>query len=51
MKASSLPTTGFVHRTAGSGDFGGPLVRLHIGLEDVNDLLEDLDQGLKTMAR
>ena len=46
-----LPTTGFVHRTAGSGDFGGPLVRLHIGLEDVNDLLEDLDQGLKTMAR
>ncbi len=45
-----LPTTGFVHRTAGSGDFGGPLVRLHIGLEDVNDLLEDLDQALDKMS-
>lgn len=25
----------------------GPLLRLHIGLEDVEDLLEDLNEGLK----
>ena len=45
-----LPTTGFVHRTAGSGDFGGPMVRLHIGLEDVGDLIEDLEQALGGMS-
>ncbi len=44
-----LPTTGFVTRTADSGDFGGPLVRLHIGLEDVSDLISDLEQGLAVM--
>jgi cystathionine beta-lyase len=44
-----LPTTGFVTRTAGTGRFEGPLVRLHIGLEDVGDLIADLDQGLRVM--
>jgi cystathionine beta-lyase len=39
-----LPTS--VTRTAGTGDFGGPLVRLHIGLEDVGDLIADLERGL-----
>ena len=29
--------------------FAGPLVRLHIGLEDVADLIADLEQGLKVM--
>ena len=33
-------------RTAGSGSFHGPVVRLHIGLEDVDDILADLDQAL-----
>jgi cysteine-S-conjugate beta-lyase len=42
-----LPTA--VTRTAGTGDFGGPLVRLHIGLEDVGDLISDLEQGLAVM--
>ncbi len=28
-------------------DDGGPLIRLHIGLENVDDLLADLDAGLK----
>jgi cystathionine beta-lyase len=42
-----LPTA--VTRTAGTGDFGGPLVRLHIGLEDVEDLMADLEQGLGVM--
>jgi len=30
---------------------GGPLVRLHIGLETVADLLEDLEQGFRAMGR
>ena len=40
---------GFITRTAGSGQFEGPLVRLHIGLEDVNDLIADLEHGLAVM--
>jgi len=32
-------------RALGATDHGGPLVRLHIGLEDVDDLIADLDQG------
>ncbi len=47
----AVPTTGFITRTAGSGKFAGPVVRLHIGLEDVDDLLADLDQGLAVMRR
>ncbi len=42
-----LPTE--VRRTAGTGDFGGPLVRLHIGLEDVGDLIADLERELGVM--
>lgn len=44
-----LPTTGFVTRTAGTGDFGGQMVRLHIGLEAVEDLTADLEQALSAM--
>jgi cysteine-S-conjugate beta-lyase len=29
---------------------GGPTVRLHIGLEDVDDLIEDLERGLAALA-
>ena len=36
-------------RTAGGARFDGPLVRLHIGLEDVADLIADLEAGLKVM--
>jgi cystathionine beta-lyase len=28
-------------------DYGGPLIRLHVGLEDPTDLLADLDRALK----
>lgn len=49
FESLALPTTGFVTRTAGSGKFGGPVVRLHIGLEDVDDLIADLDYGLGVM--
>jgi cystathionine beta-lyase len=45
-----LPTTGFITRTAGTGDFGGPMARIHIGLEDVSDLKADLAQGLAKMG-
>jgi cystathionine beta-lyase len=30
---------------------GGPAVRLHIGLEDVDDLIADLERGLSKLAR
>ena len=48
FESLALPTTGFVTRTA-SAKFAGPLVRLHIGLEDVDDLIADLERGLKVM--
>lgn len=33
-------------RTASPQDWGGPIVRLQIGLEDVDDLIADLEQAL-----
>ena len=45
----AVPTTGNITRTAGTGRFAGPLVRIHIGLEDVDDLIADLDRGLRVM--
>ena len=44
-----LPTTGFMTRTAGSGQFPGPVCRFHIGLESPADLTDDLDRGLAAM--
>jgi cysteine-S-conjugate beta-lyase len=41
-----LPTTGTIRRSAGTGVFEGEMARFHIGLENVDDLIEDLDQGL-----
>ncbi|MDB5439819.1 MAG: metC [Caulobacteraceae bacterium] len=31
--------------------FGGPLIRLHVGLEDADDLIDDLRQGLDAYSR
>lgn len=45
-----LPTTGGITRSAGTGDYGGEIVRLHIGLEDVSDLIADLQDGLRVLA-
>jgi cystathionine beta-lyase len=45
-----LPTTGFVSRSVGSGDLGGPAVRFHIGLEDPADLIADLAQALTVLG-
>ena len=45
----ALPSLGGITRTAGSGDFGGQLLRLHIGLEAPADLIADLDNGLAVL--
>jgi cysteine-S-conjugate beta-lyase len=39
------------HRTATRWDPGGPTVRLHIGLEDPDDLIADLEQAFAVMKR
>ena len=46
-----LPTTGFLTRSAGSGDFGGNVMRLHVGLESPDDLIEDLREGLGVLRQ
>jgi len=51
FESLALPTTGFLNRSAGTGDFGGPAVRLHIGLEDPADLIADLDQAFAVLRR
>jgi cystathionine beta-lyase len=38
-------------RTATTFDAEGPCVRIHIGLEDVGDLIDDLDRGFAAMAK
>jgi cysteine-S-conjugate beta-lyase len=37
-------------RTATRWAPGGPAMRLHIGLEDVSDLIADLERGFAAMA-
>lgn len=49
FESLALPTTGFITRTAGTGDFGGPAIRLYIGLEDPADLIADLERGLAVL--
>ena len=44
-----LPSTGYLSRTAGSGGFEGPFCRFHIGLEDTDDLVADLERGLAAL--
>ncbi len=38
-------------RTATARKFTGPLLRLHVGLEDPADLIADLEQGFAAMAK
>ncbi|GAB0113138.1 cystathionine beta-lyase [Acidisoma sp. C75] len=40
-----LPTSGTIQRSAGTGAFGGEIMRLHIGLEDLEDIKADLERG------
>jgi len=51
FESLALPTTGFITRTATSDDLGGYTVRIHIGLEDVADLIADLERGMATLPR
>ncbi|MNC86413.1 Cystathionine beta-lyase MetC [compost metagenome] len=39
------------HRTATKWDPGGPTIRLHIGLEDPDDLIADLERGFAAMTK
>jgi cystathionine beta-lyase len=39
------------YRTATKWNPGGPTLRIHIGLEDVDDLLADLERGFAAMAK
>jgi cystathionine beta-lyase len=39
------------YRSATQWAPGGPTLRFHIGLEDPGDLIADLDNGFKAMAR
>lgn len=39
------------YRTATKWNPGGPLLRLHIGLEDADDLIADLEQGLAQLKQ
>ncbi len=45
----ALPTTRSMTRSAGSGRFGGEMMRLHVGLEDPADLIADLEQGFAVL--
>ena len=45
----ALPSMGNLARTAGSGRFAGPTMRIHVGLEDPADLMADLDSSLAAL--
>lgn len=45
-----LPTTGFIRRSFPAGSTEGPALRLYIGLEDTDDLIEDLAQAMQVLA-
>ena len=44
-----IPSNVMKKRTAVPWRFEGPLLRLHIGLEDVDDLKDDLNDGLERL--
>jgi cystathionine beta-lyase len=46
-----LPTHPETNRTATMWAPGGPTLRIHAGLEDVNDLIDDMKQGFDKMRR
>jgi len=46
FESLALPVDPARHRTATRRDDAGPMVRLQIGLEDADDLIADLEEGL-----
>ena len=45
----SLILPSHIHRTAEAFDAKGPLIRIHAGLEDPDDLIADLEQGFERL--
>ena len=45
----ALPSTGTITRSAGTGAFGGEMVRFQVGLENLDELKADLEQGLAVL--
>lgn len=45
FESLAIPTSGAILRTATTWTAAGPTIRLHIGLEDVDDLKADLERG------
>lgn len=50
FESLAIPVDPEKYRTATTPDFAGPIVRLQIGLEDVNDLIADLERGLERFS-
>ncbi len=44
-----LPSYEYLQRTVGTGSFEGPFCRIHVGLEDTDDLIADLEHGLAVL--
>jgi cystathionine beta-lyase len=45
-----LPTTGTIKRSEGTGVFDGHAARFHVGLENADDLIADLEQALGVLG-
>lgn len=50
FESLAIPADPERHRSVTKPDFGGPLVRLQIGLEDPDDLIADLTRGLQRFS-
>jgi cystathionine beta-lyase len=50
FESLAIPFDCTSYRTATKWEPGGPCLRLHIGLEDVGDLIADLERGFAAMA-
>ncbi|OWK31079.1 cystathionine beta-lyase [Sphingomonas dokdonensis] len=50
FESLAIPADPERHRSATTPDFAGPLVRLQIGLEDPDDLIADLANGLQRFS-
>jgi cystathionine beta-lyase len=49
FESLALPSNISITRSAGTGAFGGPVVRYHVGLEAPGDLIADLEQSLAVL--
>jgi cystathionine beta-lyase len=50
FESLAIPFDVTPYRSATKFEPGGPCIRLHIGLEDVDDLTADLERGFAAMA-